>query len=425
MADGQLYRGVLRSFSVKDGYGFVRCQELHETFGRDVYVPVSLLPASICCGARVIFTLAFNERGQPRCEQLLEEDTSNIDALSALDLLPLDLNLEPCCEATVESLGGCCARVVSWNLLAPSYCSGAFFKDVDPEALRWPRRATQIKKVLHCLAPTIVCLQEVELDRPLEDLGLSDYAVAFVQRPKRLNGLDRKDGCLIAWQREAFRLIRQQPLYYDDFPPPHACQQDEGNPSGHVALLVELQPTDAPEGWTVLVATTHLAWNDTREDLRTHQAFVLLQAVLSYQNDYAIICGDFNMTPQSPTHGLVSQYFCSAYQDLEKQCGESGVVTTTNALARSGQGFAEIIDYCWLRSPEGAAYWDPWKQPSQLGPWACRRLRLPCRAWLRSFYGAAPQAPLPTLLASGRWPSDHFPIAVDVVFWTEPGDAGT
>ena len=30
----------------------------------------------------------------------------------------------------------------------------------------------------------------------------------FVQRPKRLNGLDRKDGCLIAWQREAFRLIR-------------------------------------------------------------------------------------------------------------------------------------------------------------------------------------------------------------------------
>ena len=34
MADGQLYRGVLRSFSVKDGYGFVRCQELLETFGR-------------------------------------------------------------------------------------------------------------------------------------------------------------------------------------------------------------------------------------------------------------------------------------------------------------------------------------------------------------------------------------------------------
>ena len=33
----------------------------------------------------------------------------------------------------------------------------------------------------------------------------------FVQRPKRPNGLDRKDGCLIAWQREAFRLIRQSP----------------------------------------------------------------------------------------------------------------------------------------------------------------------------------------------------------------------
>ena len=28
-----------------------------------------------------------------------DQDTSSIDALSALDLLPLDLNLEQCCEA--------------------------------------------------------------------------------------------------------------------------------------------------------------------------------------------------------------------------------------------------------------------------------------------------------------------------------------
>ena len=32
--DGNVYRGVLRSFSLKDGYGFVRCSELLETFGR-------------------------------------------------------------------------------------------------------------------------------------------------------------------------------------------------------------------------------------------------------------------------------------------------------------------------------------------------------------------------------------------------------
>ncbi|CAE7709389.1 CCR4 [Symbiodinium pilosum] len=321
-------------------------------------------------------------------------------------------------EATIECSGTCCARVVSWNLLAPSYCSGSFFKDVDPEALRWPRRAMQIKTVLHALAPTILCLQEIELDRPLEELGLSlGFALGSVQRPKRANGLDRKDGCLIAWQREAFTLVRQQPLYYDDFPPPQTCQQEDGNPSGHVALLVELQPTDAPAGWTVLVATTHLAWNDTREDLRTHQAFVLLNTLLTYQNEYTIICGDFNMTPQSPTHSLVSQYFYSAYQDLERQFGDAGAVTTTNALARDGQGFAEIIDYCWIRSSGG--YWDAWK--GHQGPWVQRRLPLPSRAWLRSFYGTAPQSPLPTLLASGRWPSDHFPIAVDVVFWTDTG----
>ena len=36
-----------------------------------------------------------------------------------------------------------------------------------------------------------------------------------VQRPKRSNGLDRKDGCLIAWQREAFTLIRCPQLELD------------------------------------------------------------------------------------------------------------------------------------------------------------------------------------------------------------------
>ena len=64
------------------------------------------------------------------------------------------------------------ARLMSWNILAPCYCNGHFFKDVHPEALRWSRRAAQIRGVLFSMCPEIVCLQEVELHRPLEELGL-------------------------------------------------------------------------------------------------------------------------------------------------------------------------------------------------------------------------------------------------------------
>lgn len=93
--------------------------------------------------------------------------------------------------------------MLSWNILAPSLCSGAFFKDrvasgsalislgrtcvqdsgfsdacgtpsvqqgchglpcqmqdLHPEVFRWQRRAAQIKALFFSLAPEIVCLQE-------------------------------------------------------------------------------------------------------------------------------------------------------------------------------------------------------------------------------------------------------------------------
>ena len=42
--------------------------------------------------------------------------------------------------------------------------------------------------------------------------------------------------CILIWPLlllEFCDFARQQPLYYDDFPPPQTCQQEDGNPSGH------------------------------------------------------------------------------------------------------------------------------------------------------------------------------------------------
>lgn len=99
-------------------------------------------------------------------------------------------------------------------------------------------------------------------------------------------------------------------------------------------------------------------------------------------------------------HAFMCANFVSAYWDVEPK-----TATATNAMFQEGTGFAETIDYCWLRGP---------------GLRLQRRLKLPSKEELRRLLGGSPTpAPVPTLVANGSWPSDHLPLAVDVAFLPE------
>eukprot|EP00435_Cladocopium_sp_Y103_P005454 s2914_g1.t2 len=388
-----VFPGHLRSFSSATGYGFVHNKELQEKFGRDVYVHASLLPAGIVCGAKVVFTLGVNDRGQPQCRQVWEEDTSELDQNAIYELLPVaDLEAFPGCphiEVKEETI-----RLLSWNILAPSYCNGFYFKDVQSEFLRWSRRAWQIKALLFSLCPDIVCLQEVECQR-VGELGLYSYQAEYLQRPAGATGNARLDGCLVAWRADRFRLLRKKALLYDEHLPPKPEDGERGH-SGHVALLVELQPVDSLKQ-PLLVATTHLTCGEEAEELRVAQAKILLRTIEQFGNEQVLLCGDLNSLPNSDTYNFLSQSLHSAYQDLEDD--ENGLCTATNANVCGEQGFAEIIDYCFL-----------WDKDSLRHRW-----RPPTKASLRDQLGATASEAVPTLLRGGRWPSDHFPVAVDLV----------
>jgi endonuclease/exonuclease/phosphatase family metal-dependent hydrolase len=175
--------------------------------------------------------------------------------------------------------------------------------------------------------------------------------------------------------------------------------------SGHVALLVELHPRDAPPGWTVVVVTTHLAWGDENEDIRLWQVRTLLRALQTFHNSCVLLCGDLNSVPGSEVRKALDQYFSSAYQDLEAVDGDSAIATSSHGTAEAGRGFAAVIDYCMV-------LWG--------GAWVNRRLRLPEKRLLRMWLtGRLSHEPIPTLLAGGMWPSDHLPVAADVVLWEE------
>jgi len=63
--------GTLKSFSQTSGYGFIKCDEVHQAHQRDVYLDKNLLPAtSWRFGQLMEFSVYFNARGHPQARKV-------------------------------------------------------------------------------------------------------------------------------------------------------------------------------------------------------------------------------------------------------------------------------------------------------------------------------------------------------------------
>merc|ERR1712031_139904 len=67
-ASSQEYTGTLKSFSARNDYGFVECDETKALFQRDVYVHGNLLPKKEV-GTKVKFTVGMNQKGHPQVQK--------------------------------------------------------------------------------------------------------------------------------------------------------------------------------------------------------------------------------------------------------------------------------------------------------------------------------------------------------------------
>jgi endonuclease/exonuclease/phosphatase family metal-dependent hydrolase len=303
-------------------------------------------------------------------------------------------------------------RICSWNILAAAYANCKVFPDVEPSVIAWPRRRPLIAAALERLNADVLCLQEV--DRPFEELGLEqDYDYVRAQRPDM-----RADGCIIAWRKRDFNILHKEEISFDDYLPEVADESDveatQRFRRGNCAVLARLQPIGERP---FVVATAHLCWEAGCEDVRQLQAEVLLKKLEPHSTKLghrAVLCGDLNAVPGCVSHGIITRSLPSVYSDLEAV----GAVTNSNATATSAvivsenghqaggnadaskaAGFAAMLDYICLDARSAVA---------------CSPLRLPDRDELRDNLGGS-DGPLPTLLCKS-WPSDHLPVAADVIF---------
>jgi mRNA deadenylase 3'-5' endonuclease subunit Ccr4 len=252
-------------------------------------------------------------------------------------------------------------RVLSYNILAPSYTRQDRYPFTRPELLSWEARRDRLVERILGFDADIVCLQEVEeyvfrfLQRRMEPFGFTGvYAQKAMNRP---------DGCATFFLSERLDLVENgRHLYVDG----------RGGPdSGHLALSARF----AVDGRVVTVVNTHVRWDLTESRGADHIGFrqvtQLLASLVPALPAPVVVCGDFNVEPNSHIiRELTNAGFADAYESIS--------LATANSECR-----AKRIDYLFFRGPLAA-------QPAPL-----------------------PEIDDETPLPSETEPSDHLPISAD------------
>lgn len=209
-------------------------------------------------------------------------------------------------------------RIATWNVLAPAYVSKKAFPDVEALWLEPDLRLPRVEAVLERLGADVLCLQEAcDTERWRCFLAKCGYEVAHAQRTQRT------DGCAIAWKRDLFQRVGGLTVDFDEelrtsSPSPTVasrfCRKNVG-------LVVELELRDQQRGGSayssraevpfcrLLVATTHLYWGPSHEDVRSWQLHVFLDRIeAAYGNSRPLaLCGDFNLLPGSASYSFLQQ----------------------------------------------------------------------------------------------------------------------
>ncbi len=219
-------------------------------------------------------------------------------------------------------------RVASYNVLADSYVFPDRYPGVPPAILDPDQRGPALVRHVANLAAEAICLQEVEpdvfhaLEQVLGPRGYQGHYTAKTARP---------DGCATFVRIATLPVQSVYSLHYAD--------GTGGKPSsGHLALLLLVQW----QGWPLVIANTHLKWDQPGTPPKQCWGYRQIRELLDRRPELFpdalawIVCGDFNVTSNSPVAQELRQAgWIDVYRDHEH-------VRTCNTNGR-----ARRIDYLW------------------------------------------------------------------------------
>ena len=221
--------------------------------------------------------------------------------------------------------------VLTYNVLADLYATSELYHYTPSWALSWNYRRQNILKEIVMHDADILCLQEVQSDH-FEDffqgeLGKHGYTSVYKKKTTQVfsQGTYVIDGCAIFFKKDRFQLIKKYEVEFNKAA--LSLVESLGGSSqkkdalnrlmkDNVALIVVLEALEAngqqaPAGKRQLlcVANTHIHANTELNDVKLWQVHTLLKGlekIAASAEIPMVVCGDFNSTPGSAAHNLLT-----------------------------------------------------------------------------------------------------------------------
>ena len=354
---------------------------------------------------------------------MMEHGTKNLIAELRENIEVPDVNdRETCIISEVKSKGSATSAdtmsVMSYNILCDKMATRSQYGYAPEAALAWDKRRSLILEELRARDPDVMCLQEIDTESFSEffspQLAHEEYKGVFWPknraRTMREDEAKAVDGCAIFFKKKKFVLLDKQMI---DLPgiaikrPDMKGEHDIFNrymPRDNIGVVAFFE--ERQSGARVIMATTHLHWDPTFDDVKIIQTAVMMEEITrladawskhppckdkqlfpyskadedptsadepinmapsqEYSNGAAIpliVCGDFNSIPGSGVHELLNtgslapdhpqlqdfhygnftrEGMAHPFQ-LKSAYGSIGELQFTNYTP----GFAEVIDYVW------------------------------------------------------------------------------
>ena len=266
--------------------------------------------------------------------------------------------LSACVSAPPTTTAAPTLRVMSFNVRLPVESDG-------PN--RWEARRALATKLIRDADPDVIGTQE--LHKPQGDWLVSQLP-EYTWFGKSRRGDDSDEHMGVFYRRDRLRVLESGDFWLSDTPDV-AGSISWGHPLPRIVTWGLFQRI--ADGRRFYLFNTHLPYREEDEDARTRGARLLMSRIAALPPDVpVVVTGDFNTTPGSPAHAAAT----TALQDA-----------WTSAARRSG--------------PEGTFHGFT-GQPEQRIDWVL----------VRGF--EVRSASTLDGNEAGRFPSDHFPLLVEL-----------
>ena len=252
-------------------------------------------------------------------------------------------------------------KITSYNILCKNYVYARRYPTIDPDLLRWQNRRDALLEKIPAMGSDLFCLQEVSpgffqrLEERLKPLGYEGVYLPPLKGPQSL---------ALFYRRELFQLKGTDALYFDV----------SGSTGGkwRPAQIVELEVG----GQRLGVINTHLVWDE--EGAMAHEEIkqLLSEVIKPSAIKRWILCGDFNVTPDS-----------EAIAELKRH-GIRYAAEGREQVTCSIEGFAEKVDYICYTSDTLRAEAERITEVTEMAALPCLgepsdHLAVTARVWLK------------------------------------------